>query len=290
MATYPQLQTPRSHDVGLFRGLVQTATENKRVCATFLRELVERGVQAPAGPLVVRDGAKGQSAAVREVFGERVPIQRCQWHKRENVLSYLPKTQHALRRRKLPLAYTKPTYAEAQRALRQLVKKLEHHNASAARSLEEGLDETLTLHRLEVFTKLGISFKTTNLLESVMARVEAKLHHLTRLRTSDQQQRWCAATLSAKLASPLDAAEAASMRHPPEFQRTSGHSPTAGAEYRGSALWQALEGGDASFRLAVGDDRFGNHLNYPRIAVLRIVAGLHTIDVLTAVGDDLTEQ
>ncbi len=176
-------------------GLVQTATENKRVCAAFLRELVARGFQTPAGLLVVLDGAKGLSAAVREVFGERVPIQRCQWHKRENVVSYLPETQHAHWRRKLQAAYAKSTYAEAQRALRQLVKELEHRNASAARSLEEGLDETLTLHRLEVFTKLGISFKTTNLIESVMARVEAKTRRITRWRTSDQKQRWCAATL-----------------------------------------------------------------------------------------------
>ena len=176
-------------------GLVQTATENKRVCAAFLRELVERGFQTPTGLLVVLDGAKGLSAAVRDVFGETVSIQRCQWHKRENVLSYLPKTQHALWRRKLQAAYARSTYAEARHALRQLVKELEKHNVSAARSLEEGLDETLTLHRLEVFTKLGISFKTTNLIESVMARVEAKTHRITRWRTSDQKQRWCAATL-----------------------------------------------------------------------------------------------
>ncbi|XWV18438.1 MAG: hypothetical protein HEQ11_20915 [Gemmatimonas sp.] len=175
-------------------GLVQTATENKRVCAAFLRELVERGFQTPAGLLVVLDGAKGLSAAVREVFGEQVPIQRCQWHKRENVLSYLPKTQHALWRRKLQAAYAKSTFAEAQRALRLLVKALAPHNASAARSLEEGLDETLTLHRLDVFAKLGLSFKTTNLIERVMARVEAKTHRITRWRTSDQKQRWCAAT------------------------------------------------------------------------------------------------
>jgi len=176
-------------------GLVQTATENKRVCAAFLRELVDRGFQTPAGLLVVLDGAKGLSAAVRDVFGEQVPIQRCQWHKRENVLSYLPRSQHALWRRKLQAAYAKATYGEAQYALRQLVKELQQHNASAAWSLEEGLDETLTLHRLAVFTKLGISFKTTNLIERVMARVEAKTHRVTRWRTSDQKQRWCAATL-----------------------------------------------------------------------------------------------
>jgi transposase-like protein len=143
----------------------------------------------------VLDGAKGLSAAVRDVFGETVPIQRCQWHQRENVVSYLPKTQQGLWRRKLQAAYAKATYSEAQRALRQLGRELEQHNASAARSLEEGLEETLTLHRLEVFMKLGISFKTTNLIESVMARVEAKTRRITRWRTSDQKQRWCAATL-----------------------------------------------------------------------------------------------
>jgi putative transposase len=164
------------------------------VRAAFLRELIARGVHTPAGLLVVLDGAKGLSAAMRKVFGERVPIQRGQWHTRENVVSDLPKPQQTLWRRKLQGAYAKSTYGEAQRALRQHVKELELHNASAARSLEEGLDGTLTLYRLEVVTKLGISFKTTNLIESVMARVEAKTHRITHWRTSDQQQRWCAAT------------------------------------------------------------------------------------------------
>ena len=70
-------------------------------------------------------------------------------------------------------------------------------NESAARSLEEGLEETLTLHRLGVFPELGTSFKTTNLIESVMARVEAKTERVDRWRTSDQKLRWCAAALLA---------------------------------------------------------------------------------------------
>jgi len=176
-------------------GMVQTATENKRVCATFLRELVERGFHAPHGLLVVLDGAKGLRAAVRDVFGDHVPVQRCQWHKRENVLRYLTKPQQILWRRKLQAAYVHPSHADAKRALLALVKELAKLNESAARSLEEGLDETLTLHRLNVFVELGTSFKTTNLIESVMARVEAKTHRVGRWRTSDQKQRWCAATL-----------------------------------------------------------------------------------------------
>ncbi len=70
-------------------------------------------------------------------------------------------------------------------------------NVSAAGSLAEGLEETLTLHRLGVFAELGTSFKTTNLLESVMARAEARRRRVTYWRTSDQKQRWCAAALLA---------------------------------------------------------------------------------------------
>ena len=173
-------------------GMVQTATENKRVCATFLRELAERGFRATGDLLVVLDGAKGLRAAVRDALGD-VPVQRCQWHKRENVVSYLSKPQQVVWRRKLQAAYAHPTYAEAKRAVQRLVRDLTLINASAAASLEEGLEETLTLHRLGVAVELGTSFKTTNLIESVMARVDAKTRRVARWRTSDQKLRWCAA-------------------------------------------------------------------------------------------------
>lgn len=175
-------------------GLVQTASENKRVIAYFLRELGERGFPLHQPLLVVLDGAKGLRAAVREVFGD-VPVQRCQWHKRENVVSYLAKRDRPAWRRKLQAAYAHPVYADAKRALERLYRELRLVNESAAASLAEGLEETLTLHRLNVFPELGLSFKTTNLLESVMARVEAKTWRVTRWRTSNQKQRWCAAAL-----------------------------------------------------------------------------------------------
>ena len=121
-------------------GLVQTATENKRVCAAFLRELIERGFRAPTGLLVVLDGAKGLRAAVRDVFGDDVPVQRCQWHKRENVVSDLTKPLQVIWRRKLQAAYQHATYADAKRALQKLVTELAKLNESAARGLEEGLE------------------------------------------------------------------------------------------------------------------------------------------------------
>ena len=176
-------------------GLVQTASENRRVITSFLRELGERGFPLDGPLLVVLDGAKGLRAAVREVYGESVEVQRCQWHKRENVVSYLPKAEQSAWRRKLQAAYAHPAYADAKRALQRLIRELAVLNESAARSLEEGLEETLTLHRLGVFPELGISFKTTNLIESVMARVEDRTAKVDRWRTSDQKLRWCAAAL-----------------------------------------------------------------------------------------------
>ena len=175
-------------------GLVQTASENKRVIAAFLRELGERGFPLDRPILVVLDGAKGLRSAVREVFGD-VPVQRCQWHKRENVVSYLAKADQVTWRRKLEAAYAHPTYGDAKRALERLHAQLRLVNESAAASLAEGLEETLTLHRLEVFVQLGVSFRSTNLIESVMARLEARTRRVTRWRTSDQKLRWCASAL-----------------------------------------------------------------------------------------------
>jgi transposase-like protein len=113
------------------------------------------------------------------------------------VLSYLPKREHLVWRRKLQAAYAHPVYADAKRALQQVIRELTRVNVSAARSLEEGLEETLTLHRLNVYPELGLSFKTTNLIETIMARVEATTLRVDRWRTSDQKLRWCAAALLA---------------------------------------------------------------------------------------------
>ena len=175
-------------------GLVQTASENKRVIVQFLRELGERGFPLDQPILAVLDGAKGLRAAVSDVLGD-VPVQRCQWHKRENVVSYLAKQDQPVWRRKLQAAYAHTAYADAKRALERLHRELRLVNESAAASLAEGLEETLTLHRLNVFPELGVSFKTTNLIESVMARLEAKTRRVTNWRTSDQKLRWCASVL-----------------------------------------------------------------------------------------------
>jgi transposase-like protein len=176
-------------------GFVQTGTENERACAEFLRTLVARGLPVEPGVLWVLDGAKGLRQALQTVFGQRAVVQRCQWHKRENVVSYLPKTQQAAWRRKLQAAYAQPTYEQAKAALLTVRKELRLVNVSAVASLDEGFEDTLTLHRLGLFPTLGVSLKTTNCLESLNAHLGQLTDKVDRWRTSDQKQRWVASAL-----------------------------------------------------------------------------------------------
>ncbi|MBU0618426.1 MAG: transposase [Planctomycetes bacterium] len=176
-------------------GFVQTATENETVCAAFLRGLLERGLKYDQGLLVVIDGAKGLRKAVDKVFGKKAAVQRCHWHKRENVLSYLPTGLKPVFKRKLSAAYEKPTYAAARAALKRIRRELAAVNASAAASLDEGLEETLTLHRLGLFKELGRSFKTTNCIENLNALIGQRTDKVDCWRNADQKHRWLATTL-----------------------------------------------------------------------------------------------
>lgn len=176
-------------------GLVQTATENTRVLTEFLQGLVSRGLRPEAGLLWLVDGGKGLRAAVRTVAGPDAVIQRCQWHKRENVVSYLPKHRQAAVRTQLQTAYRQPTYDAAKAQLDTLGRALARENPSAAASLREGLDETLTLHRLGLATVLSRSFATTNVLESINAQVERAIRRVTRWQSGEQKLRWVASAL-----------------------------------------------------------------------------------------------
>jgi len=179
----------------VFLGFVQTDTENAVVVTSFLRGLKERGLDLSRGALVVIDGAKGLRSGVLAVFQGQVLIQRCQWHKRENVVSHLPKAEQKSWRRRLQRAYQRPTYKEAARDLRTLRQELDEVNQSAVASLDEGFEETLTLHRLGVFPLVGRSLKTTNALESVNALAEQRCGRVDHWKSSAQKHRWLATAL-----------------------------------------------------------------------------------------------
>jgi transposase-like protein len=173
-------------------GFVQTATENELVCTQFLRGLVERGLDVSQGMLCVIDGSKGLRKAVGKVFAGKAAVQRCHWHKRENVVRYLPTGRQAEFRRKLQNGYQQPTYEKAKASLKKVRAELATINQSAVASLDEGFEETLTLHRLGVFEELGASFKTTNCIENLNALIGRRTDKIDCWRNSEQKHRWLA--------------------------------------------------------------------------------------------------
>ena len=172
---------------------MQAATENESVCRSFLADLVDRGLQFESGLLVILDGAKGLYKAVMSVLQGYVCVQRCQYHKRKT--SYLPKSEQSRIRRQMEAAYGKPTHEEAKKALKALKPGLKLMNLSALTSLEEGLDETLTLHRLGLMPMLKDSFRTTNCIENVNSLIAQLTHNVRRWTNSSQRHRWVATAL-----------------------------------------------------------------------------------------------
>lgn len=174
---------------------VQATTENAQSIQGLFRQLLERGFDPTAGLLVVIDGAKGIRKAVAQVFGDHCVVQRCQYHKRENVVSYLAEANRATYRDRLNRAYRLPDYQEAHAALETIQADLESLNLSAARSLAEGLEETLTLQRLGVVPQFHQTFATTNTIENVNMLIGKYVGKVKYWQSSAQRHRWLASAL-----------------------------------------------------------------------------------------------
>ena len=176
-------------------GIREGATENTAVVSSLLSELVERGLDFSTPRLYILDGGKALHAAVRRHAGEAAFIQRCQVHKKRNVVDHLPEEHKADVRRKLQNAYAMADYADAKRALDRLHRELMDLNPSAARSLEEGMEETLTIHKLRVPDQLRRTLSCTNVIESAFSIVETVCRNVKRWRTGDQIERWVSSGL-----------------------------------------------------------------------------------------------
>ena len=170
-------------------GLREGATENATVVRELLEDLVNRGLQYDEGVLIVIDGSKALRSAIQAVFGKKAVVQRCQVHKKRNVLDHLPDSEKETVGRELRKAYIEPDYGTAKKRLERLADRLEVNYPGAASSLREGLEETLTVHRLGLPGVLRMSLATTNPIESAFSTFSAHTKRVKNWRSGTQVAR-----------------------------------------------------------------------------------------------------
>ena len=176
-------------------GLREGATENRGVCKALLQDLVERGLDNDKSTLFVIDGSKALRRAVLDVFDKRAVIQRCQVHKRRNVLDHLPEGTKASVGKVLTTTFSTRSFKLAQRQLTTLHRRLETEHPGAAASLMEGFDELLTFKAFELDKTLERSLSTTNPIENLNKTIRRVSKRVTRWRNGAMVVRWAGASL-----------------------------------------------------------------------------------------------
>lgn len=176
-------------------GIEQMHQENSLSTSQFINKLIERGLKYTDGILFVVDGSKGFIKAIKDSFREYAFIQRCEYHKRKNITSYLNDRDAEYFGRELSNAYNAVDHESAKEGLNKIHSQLKKINISSAESLLEGLEETLTLHKLGLRNKIGKSLSTTNCIESIMSQLGQHTDKVDRWRDSGHIQRWVAASL-----------------------------------------------------------------------------------------------
>ena len=171
-------------------GLWQGSTETAAVCTALLQDLLERGLRIEGKILCVIDGGKGVRKAVRDVLGDLAVIQRCQVHKLRNVLDLLPQAQRTYVRQTMQEAYRSERFDRARKRLLGLSAWLVRQGEEqAAASLREGLDETLTVVKLNLPKTLRRSLATTNAIENLLGHVRRVTRNVKRWK-GDMARRW----------------------------------------------------------------------------------------------------
>jgi putative transposase len=174
--------------------LAEGSTENATLVTDLLVGLRERGLDVTRPVLVVIDGAKALSSAVKAVFDHPV-IARCQLHKIRNVTSKLPEALGQTVAKKMRTAYHKQALV-AQADLEELARQLSKSHPGAAGSLREGLAETLTVNRLGVPPTLARTLRSTNPIESMIEICRDHSANVKRWRDGQMALRWCAAGMA----------------------------------------------------------------------------------------------
>ena len=179
----------QKHALGVWDG----STENATVCQGLLANLQSRGLRTDRSLLVILDGSKALRKAVHATFGDAALVQRCQVHKMRNILEYLSDRQRPWAQAILRRAYQSADVKTAQRLLLDLARRLETEYPSAAESVREGLDETLTVLTLHLSARLRRSLATTNAAESLLSRTRHVKRNVKRWRGEQMMLRWVAA-------------------------------------------------------------------------------------------------
>jgi len=183
--------TGAKHALGLWDG----STENAAVCQSLLADLQSRGLRTDRSVLVILDGSKALHKAVTQTVGSAALIHRCQVHKLRNILEHLPEGQRPWVRAIVARAYKQVDVATARRLLQDLARRLENRYPSAAASVRDGLDETLTILTLGLSDRLRQSLATTNAIASLISRTRHVKRNVKRWRGGQMILRWTAAAI-----------------------------------------------------------------------------------------------
>lgn len=173
---------------------VQAHSEKAEPVADMLRRIKSRGVHVE-DVLYVLDGSKGFRKAVKQVCGQHALIQRCTWHKFENIKSYLAESEFEQAKAEYYKALNQESYEDAKADLLELEHRIRPVNISAANSILEGLEEILTLHKLGINQKVWPSFRSTNCIENLNSQLGKYIRKVTNWQSSDQRYRWTAVGL-----------------------------------------------------------------------------------------------
>ena len=174
-------------------GLWAGTTENATVAGALLSDLVARGLDVEQGVLFAIDGSKALPKAIRQVFGDEVPVQRCVRHKERNVLEHLAEADRGPVKRRLAKAWTETDHDKALEQLHRLAVELEREHPGAAASLREGMAETLTVTRLGITGKLKLTLQSTNPCESMISTVRVIQRNVKNWSSGEMCLRWTAA-------------------------------------------------------------------------------------------------
>jgi putative transposase len=156
----------------------------------LLQDIIDRGLDPAGEYLFLLDGSKALKKAVKLVFGQNSLIQRCLEHKIRNILDYLPEQNKSRIRKKLRAAWSMNNYNDAKTALKKICTTLRGINETAEESLLEALEDSLTLHKLEIPKLLRKSLKTTNIIESWNSVAKNFTQQVKKWKNAEHVKRW----------------------------------------------------------------------------------------------------